>query len=779
MELRWFFAVIRRWAWLIVGCTLLALVIAFGVTARMPPTYGATTTLLVMPAEQMSTSEYNTLMAGQLLALTYGQMLEEQSILQTAISRLGLEETPETLAKKIKTEPVNDTQLVRVTARDSSPARAALVANTIADIFIDYTKALEEDRYRDDILGKETKIEAQRKLVEETQSQIDALGTAKVADETELPRLQVLLADYRNTNRTLQQDLQSLQPLVEGIQDQVKIVETARVPTAGAWVPETKTMRPSRVPTAEVSIPSYMRTQTPRVPTAEARVLYRVLYKATVTLLVDQGEVNQGTDYSGISGILASERLVGTYAQMVVGPSVLEAAIASLGTGQSPDALAATVKAEPIAGTQLVKLQVTGTDAWQTARQANAIAQAFVDQIQEMLRKPYAGRLATMQAEITRLSALIDDTQAEVLARTAVKLRNESELARLQGVLAEYLADYRVLRQDYEQLRLAATQASGTVVITERAHEPQEPVRNRVQYVLLAALVAVLVALGMAFLIEYLNESIRTPEDVSHVLGLSTIGMIEQFGRGKEELIVASQPQSPATEAFRVLAANIRLSSMDSHPRTILVTSPASSEGKSVVAANLAVAMASVGLRVVVVDADLRLPRLHQLFGVSRGHGLTDALWQGSTNGHLKPTAVKGLEILTSGTLPPDPVVVLSSPHMKQLLTDLTKEADLVIIDSPPVLPVADTTILAAGVDGVLLLLRAGHARSQPTRHAVEVLRQTRTHLIGVVLNAVPVRRDEYYRYYGTRGETAVGHSRLRKALGSFPWSQPHESGQR
>ena len=771
MELRWFFAVIRRWAWLIVGCTLLALVIAFVVTARMPPTFEATTTLLVVPAEQMNTSEYNTLMAGKLLALTYGQMLKEQSTLQTAISRLGLEETPDTLAKKIKAEPVNDTQLVRVTARDSSPARAALVANTMADIFIDYTNALQEDRHRDDILDKETKIEAQRKLVEETQSQIDALGMAKVADETELARLQALLTDYGNTNRTLQQDLQSLQPLLERMQDQVKIVETARVPTTGTLVPETKGIRPSRVPPEENAIP-FLRTQTPRVPTAEARVLYQ----ATVTLLVDQGAVNRGIDYSDI---LANERLAETYAQMVVGASILEAAIASLGTGQSPDALAATVKAEPIAGTQLVKLQVTGTDGPQTARLANAIAQAFVDQIQGMLSKPYAGRLATTQAEITRLSALIDDTQAKILARAAAQLRNESELARLQGVLAEYRGDYRVLRQDYEQLRLAAAQASGTVVITERAHEPQKPVRNRVQYLLLAALVALLMALGMAFLIEYLNESIRTPEDVSHMLGLNTIGMIEQFGKGKDELIVASQPQSPAAEAFRVLAANLRLSSMDGHPRTILVTSPASGEGKSVAAANLAVAMASVGLRVVMVDADLRLPRQHQLFGVSQGRGLTDALWWGSTDGHLKPIAVKGLEILTSGTLPPDPVVVLSSPHMKQLLADLTKKADCVIIDSPPVLPVADTTILAAGVDGVLLLLRADHARSQPARHAVDVLRQTKTHLIGVVLNAVPVRHDKYYRYYGTRGDTEVGHSRLKKALGSFLRRQPQESSQR
>ena len=290
---------------------------------------------------------------------------------------------------------------------------------------------------------------------------------------------------------------------------------------------------------------------------------------------------------------------------------------------------------------------------------------------------------------------------------------------------------------------------------------------------------AALVALGIAFLIEYLDESIKTPEDVSHVLGLSTLGMIEQFGKEEEKPIVASEPQSSAAEAFRVLAANIRLSGADRHLRTILVTSPASDEGKSVVAANLAVAMASVGLRVVLVDADLRMPRLQRLFGLSQDQGLTDALSQGSTNGHLTSTAMEGVKVLTSGALPLDPVEALSSPHMKKLLTDLAEEADLVIIDSPPVLAVADATILAAGVDGVLLVLRAGQTGSQPARHAVEALRQARTHLIGVILNAVPVRHDGYHWYHSTTGETTVTHSRLRKAPGLFRRRQPHESDQR
>ena len=233
IELRWFLAVIRRWLGLIIGCTLFALVVAFGVTSRMPPVYEATTTLLVA-ADDTRAIDYNTLMAGERLALTYGQMLKEQSTLQAAISRLGLEDTPEALAKKIKIEPVKDTQLIRVIAQESSPARVVLLANTIAEAFAEYAKALQDDRYRSYISSKEAKIEAQRKLVEEAQAQIDVVEVKRVSDEAELARLQGLLADYRINYRALQQDYQSLQLLVERVKDSVKVVETARVPSASA-----------------------------------------------------------------------------------------------------------------------------------------------------------------------------------------------------------------------------------------------------------------------------------------------------------------------------------------------------------------------------------------------------------------------------------------------------------------------------------------------------------------------------------------------------------------
>ncbi len=603
LELRWFFAVIRRWAWLIAGCTLLALAVAFFVTSRMPPTYEATATLLVAPVEQANTSEYTSLMAGERLALTYTQMLKGRSVLETTVARLGLDVTPEALAQNVQTVTIKDTQLVRVTVRDTSPVYAALIANTIGEAFIEHAKVLQEDRYRADLLGKEANIEAQSKLIEEAQAQFDATRAKKVFDETELARLQDLLADYRATNRTLQ--------------------------------------------------------------------------------------------------------------------------------------------------------------------------------LEAVLENPDSGRLANMQAEIARLSTLIDQTQAEVQARNTAYFQSEAELARLEAMLAEYRSDYRMLQQSYEQVRLTASQVPGTVVITELAHEPKQTAGNNMLYIVLAAIVAMSVALGAACFIEYLDDSIRTPEDVSHALGLGTLGLIGQFDAEQEKPIIAARPHSVTAEAFRVLATNVRLASMDSHLRTIVVTSPAPEDGKSAVTANLAIAMAGAGLRVLVVDADLRSPRQATLFGVNRDQGLTDALWQGDTDCYSRSIEVEGVRVLASGKLPLDPVGVISSPRMKKLLDNLAQQADLVIVDSPPVLAVADTTILAAGADGVLLVVRAGRTGRQPARRAVEALRQARTPVLGVVLNGAADQSERYYRYYGASEEEKVAGSGQNELPRMLSWSLPYVKGGR
>jgi len=709
-DLRRIFSVIRRWLWLILGCTLVGGVIAFSVTSLLPPVYKATATLLVEPSQESSPNDYSTLMAGERLALTYSQMLKGPLILEKVITRLGLDETPEDLSEKIVAEPVANTQLIRLTIRESSPEKVTLLANTIAEIFTDHIQALQTDRFTDLLQSLQDQMSAASTQMNETESTMDGISARMIEEETKLVRLQTFVAELRADLQTLQQNQEELQSTIDEAANSVMIVEDAQVLTQ------------------EDSF----------------------FYEATVTLLVDQVHERSGDNYAAI---LANERLAQTYGEILAGRKVMEAAISRIKSDESPDDLMNKVKVETVNGTQLIRLSVEDTNANQAKLLADAIAGAFLDEIQVLLTEPYVTRLEALQTLIDDLYEGIEATQAEIESLSAEKIRAETELARLESRLVEDRNDYRALKQDYEQLQLTANDASQAVSIVEPAQLPESPEEDRVLYIGLAALTCAVVAIGIAFLWEYLDDTIRTPDDISDLTGTSTLAIIGQLPQGEDELVVLAKPRSPYAEAFRMLAANIRFSSLDKPLQSLLVTSPSSQEGKSIVLANLAAAMAGSGQRIVVVDADLRLPRLHQVFKLDGKEGLTDSLINSSLDGNLQATKMDGLKVITSGKLPSNPVEVIGSAHMRIFLKEFEEKTDLVIIDSPPVLPVADAAILTSLVDRVILVLRAGQTRHRAAQQAVKSLQQAGAQQIWVVLNAVPHHMDGYNSYYTNEHE--------------------------
>jgi len=358
---------------------------------------------------------------------------------------------------------------------------------------------------------------------------------------------------------------------------------------------------------------------------------------------------------------------------------------------------------------------------------------------------------------------LVRDTSVIELTAEANDPRLAAEIA--NGVVAAFM---QISRES------GGTRGRDFVVV-EPATQPLKPVSpQKLRLTLVAGMLGFLLATGVVFLIEYLDDTIKTPDDVSWALGLATLGAIGRLAKGEEELVVAAQPLSPVAEAFRVLCTNIRFSSVDRPLRTLLVTSPGLTEGKSIVVANLALAMAQAGLSVVAVDADLRRPRLHQLFSLDLREqvtaerlwwGLSGSLLEGHTDGRLHPVQ-EGLRVLPSGELPPNPAEIMGSQHMQKLLHELAQQVDVVLIDSPPVLPVADAMALAQAVDGVLLVLEAGHTRRQAARQAVESLRRVGASLVGVVLNAVPTHSGSYYYpYHETYGDGSGKRKHRRRRL--------------
>jgi capsular exopolysaccharide synthesis family protein len=297
----------------------------------------------------------------------------------------------------------------------------------------------------------------------------------------------------------------------------------------------------------------------------------------------------------------------------------------------------------------------------------------------------------------------------------------------------------------------------GDVSIVESATSPDSPIKPNIPLnTLLAAAIGLLLAGGGAIVIEYLDDTVKSPEDLE-ANGLASLGGVARFHRTKglnETLIAGANSQHHFSEAYRVLRTNVQFSTIDKPGQTLLVTSANPSEGKSTTAANLALVMAQAGKKVVLIDSDLRRPSLHRFFGLSNQQGLTNLLLsqQPGVNGYAQHTGFENLTVVTSGPLPPNPSELLASRRLETLLDSLRTQADVVILDSPPTLPVADASILAAKVDGTMLVVDSNRTRPQALRRARDTLMMSKTNLLGAVLNKVKRRGGGNY-YYAEGGE--------------------------
>ncbi len=485
------------------------------------------------------------------------------------------------------------------------------------------------------------------------------------------------------------------------------------------------------------------------------------VYAASTTLLVNEAPSSGKTaDYTSI---LTSERLARTYSEMMTKHPVLEEALKDLDIDPATArSLPARISVNLVRDTQLMVLQVESEDRELAMNLANAIPVAFSRKNAAVQTERYADSKANLTIEIDALKEQIAGKQAEINAiGTPADAGKEAELARLQTEMTQLRQSLAYLLQSFENIRLAEAQSTSNIVTVEEATLPQSPIRPRtVQNTLLGALVGLMLSIGVVFLIEYLDDRIRSPDQIDKVLKLPVVGLIAKMsngyhGTGQHRLIAVREPRSPVVEAFRSLRTNIQFAGVDQPIRTLLVTSAGPSEGKTTVAANLAVVMAQAGLKVVMVDADLRRPTLHKQFNQVNRSGLTDMILRDPTqwSGLASASGVPNLSLLLSGSLPPNPSELLGSKRMHQLIDHLHQAHDVVIIDAPPLLPVTDALVLSALSDGVLMVIDYGSTRIGEAVQGKTQLDQSGARILGVVMNKIPTGRrgySYYYRHYYT-----------------------------
>ncbi len=395
----------------------------------------------------------------------------------------------------------------------------------------------------------------------------------------------------------------------------------------------------------------------------------------------------------------------------------------------------------------------------------------------------------------------IDKSYREQLQTSVNRIKNDYQAAlnregMLHAALTEQMGvadrlnenaiEYKVLKQEADSNRqlydgllqqlkeasLAAGLDSSNIRVVDRARVPLHPASpNITRNLEFALLISLVTGVALAFGLDALDSTVRTPEQAESISGLPTLGVIplqaafEAPGTGMAKahllkttprnpprprpLICYLEPQSEIAEAYRTLRTSILLSSATRPPRSILITSSVPQDGKTMTCLNIAIVLAQQGKRVLLLDADMRRPNIHKAFGLKGQVGLSNILTGGANlSDAIQPTVQPNLFVLPAGPIPPHPSELLSSPLMQDLFTTCCKDFDHVIVDSPPVISVTDPVLLSVQTDAVLLIVRSGQTTAAHVRRTRDLLQSVKADLLGVVVNGADLASPDYYYYY-------------------------------
>ena len=405
-------------------------------------------------------------------------------------------------------------------------------------------------------------------------------------------------------------------------------------------------------------------------------------------------------------------------------------------------------------------------------------------------------QIADLDAEFAKvqLAAQLTEAEQQYLAakEKEIQIARYYEDQRQEAIdLNEQIAQYTILQSDWEQTKrlcdilgdrikeINVTEDVGALNISilevaRPADKPSSPQKARIMAI--ALVLGLMLGGGLALLRDWMDQKLRSVEEISAVLGLPILGVVPSMSR-RQSIVARGQKvyldsNSPVAEAYRTIRTAVFFGAPKDEAKTILVTSPAPADGKTTLVSNLAIAMAQAGQKTLILDADFRKPMQHMIFNVNHNDvGLSSILAGITPSGEaIQPTEVEGLELLPCGRSVPNPSEMLNSDSFAQLLEILSDKYDRVIIDSPPVMPVTDAQILGATCDITLLVLRAEKSTRKISQQARDGLLSVGAHVLGALVNDVPKKgRYGYYSGYGHYYSYGYGHSKKKKTSDRKP----------
>ena len=691
IDLRAYWRTIRkRWPFVVLSM-IVATVIAFVYTYRQPKVYESTCQVIIEPmAPQVLPGSKDvvelgtgTFWANKEFYETQYRIIQSTSVGQRTAEKLGLQYDPDyaavvgtthdlvslgrTIAAQISVRPLKDSRLALITVEDRKPQRAALLANTVADTYIEYNLDYK-------LVGARSAMAWLAEQESELKRQLEESELKLYQYKKDRNLLAVSLDDKQSM---LSQNLASVNAKLTDLH--IKLLEMD----------------------------------------AKRKMIERARDN-----IADKGNLPEIREKGTI------EKLRDSYVQ-------LNKEYADLSSRYGPS----HPKMKSLKGEM---------DSIKSAyeQEVNGVLATFEKSYQELLDNERS------------LKQLMEQQKKEAIELSKI----EVEYKPLQRSAEQEDKMYGIIAARQKEIDITGPMKTNNVRVLERAIVPGLPVRPKpVQNLLLGLMIGLGTGIGLAFAIEALDNTLKTQQDVEQFLGTPVLGLVPVIGASpgaeavqqgdnlrERDLGVFLDPKSVAAECCRSIRTNILFMSPDRPLKTMVVTSPSPQEGKTTTAINLGVTMAEAGSRVLIVDTDMRRPRLHRSFGVPNQTGISTVIVGKATlEEAIKHTDVPNLDVLPCGPVPPNPSELLHTERFGVVLADCAKLYDRIILDSPPTSAVTDPAVLGNLADGVVLVIKAGETTREAAMHARRQLATAKARLFGVVVNAIDFSNPAYgYEYY-------------------------------